>query len=105
MRKGNDPIIHVTFLDTFVQNGSENIYGAGAQYAEHYVNLEILLPTNAELFFAYNFDITGLPHTPDPNDPVGHSWPVKWYLQSIGSSRLSIILAFLYHLKVTTAVI
>jgi hypothetical protein len=36
------PLVHATFLDAFATNGAESIYGAGAQYAEHYVNLDFL---------------------------------------------------------------
>jgi fibro-slime domain-containing protein len=86
-RKGNDPIIHATFLDAFAPYGSENIYGAGAQYAEQNVDLRPLPYTDATLFFAYNFNVTGL--DPSPDDPLeallGHRWPIDWYKQSIGS--------------------
>jgi hypothetical protein len=89
----NDPIIQATFLDAFM--GPEDLitpvnsylYAIDLEdddYAEHYVD-DGLPTTSAILFNAYNFDITGLPHSIGGQGVLGHHWPLHWYEQSAAS--------------------
>ena len=85
---GNKPFIHLTFLDAYTPENNEFSYGQNANFAEHYVDKTGggLNPTNADLLFAFNFDITDW--TQDKDDRLGefgHQWPIRWYTRSIAS--------------------
>jgi hypothetical protein len=96
------PFIHSTFLDAYTPNGDQNSYACHSNYAEHYVDRGLPL-TRADLWGAYNFDITDLPKAPltIPSTPFlsgygwpndlhlqYHFWPVDWYQQSIDNSGI-----------------
>src|SRR5262249_5767811 len=57
---GRKPFTHLTFLDAYTPERDEVSYGQNADFAEHYVDKTGggLNPTNADLLFAFNFDIT-----------------------------------------------
>jgi hypothetical protein len=96
--KTNDrtpPFIHSTFLDAYCPNSDETIYAYYSDFAEHYVDRGFPF-TDADLWGAYNFDVTYLPKPPltFPSTPFlngwsneiwqqYHFWPVDWYQQSI----------------------
>ena len=87
------PFIQLTFLDAYTPNDSDKyaygfLSGYPRHYSEHYVDKTLggLNPTNVDLLFAFNFDITDW--TTDKDDrlfELGHQWPIRWYTRSIES--------------------
>ena len=66
--------------------------GYPKHYAEHYVDKTLggLNPTNTDLTYAFNFDVTDW--TSDKVDNLGefgHQWPIRWYTRSIESPKLT----------------
>jgi hypothetical protein len=64
--------------------GSQN-FGSCADFAEAIINTDDNVPgTNQPLRYAFNIDVTGIPH-----DMNGHEWPVWYYLENLNGMSLS----------------
>jgi hypothetical protein len=88
-QSSRDTRIHLTFLDPFNGRGlfdwsyGNKRFGAGADFAEAYINTSDPAPsTNEPLSSAHNFDVTGkAPATVTGRDL--HWWPVSFYIESV----------------------
>jgi hypothetical protein len=89
--KEERPFIHLTFLDAYTPFSTDRLRygflgGNYPHYSEHYVDKKTggLFPTDENLDYAFNFDITGWPGTLDETlKDFGHQWPIYWYKKSI----------------------
>ena len=83
--------IRMTFLDPIGIRGFFNFgwgshnFGQCADFAEAIINTDDNAPgTNEPLRYAFNIDVTGIPH-----DMNGHEWPVWYYLETLNGLSLS----------------
>jgi hypothetical protein len=104
---------HLTFLDAYTQNDKDSgkeaeneihkgygyLEGYPDHYAEHYVDRN-LASTDACLWSAFNFDITGWNYNTYKGSGIdainGHQWPRYWYEQSVTTPRSSLTLGFAF---------
>lgn len=80
LQKSPSTTIHTTFLDPFTPFCAyAELYGASSEWSDNYINSGDLLFTESRLRNAYNVDVTPL----NDGSVSGHSWPHKYYTESI----------------------
>ena len=90
------PTIQETYLDPFGARGvlrtryGQRHFGAHADYAEAYLNLDDGVPyTDEALVHAHNFDVTDLASS-DFDGEDGHAWPIKFYKRTVGDEDVQV---------------
>ena len=78
-----DTRVHTTFLDPYVPLGARDFYGNAAEWADNYFTVGGFL-TGGFLPNAHNVDITAL--DPDGGPVSTHSWPLRWYQQTVDAT-------------------
>ncbi len=75
--------VHVTFLDAYAPGTFADSYGDSADWADQYLNRGDSPWTEEALPHAHNVDVTRINPTPSLNLITNHSWPRKFYQESL----------------------